>query len=74
MFSRRIAIEGRLKKMGTAKLVIGLILGAGLGTGVGLILAPRAGKDTRNLVKNKSTELVGTIKSRINERQKASVI
>ena len=60
--------------MGTVKLVIGLILGAGLGTGAGLILAPRAGKDTRNLVKNKSTELVGTIKNRMNERLKTPVI
>ncbi len=60
--------------MGTTKIAIGLILGAGLGTAAGLILAPRAGKDTRILVKNKSTELVGIIKSKINERQKASVI
>jgi gas vesicle protein len=74
VFCRRIVIEGRLKKMGTTKIAIGLILGAGLGTAAGLILAPRSGKDTRILVKNKSTELVGTIKNRINERQKASVI
>ena len=56
--------------MGATKLTIGLILGAGFGAAVGLILAPKAGKDTRNLVKNRSTELVGTIKNKINERQK----
>ena len=51
--------------MGVAKLTVGLIIGTAVGATVGTIFAPKAGKDTRNLVKNKSTEVVGTIWSRL---------
>ena len=65
-------IEGRLKEMGVVKLTVGLILGAAVGAAVGTIVAPKTGKETRNLVKNKSTELVGTIRSKL-QRQKSLV-
>ena len=59
--------------MGIVKFTLGLILGVAAGAAVGTIVAPKAGKDTRNLVKDKSTALVGTIRSKIQERQKTLV-
>ena len=66
-------IEGRLKRMGVVKLTVGLVLGVVAGAAVGTIVAPKAGKETRNLVKSKSTELVGTVRSKLHERQKTLV-
>lgn len=59
--------------MWVAKLTVGLILGAVAGATLGTIFAPKAGKDTRNLVKNKSTEVVGSIRSRLHQRQKTLI-
>ena len=56
--------------MWVAKLTVGLVIGTAVGATLGTIFAPKAGKDTRNLVKNKSTEVVGLIRSRPHQRQK----
>ena len=59
--------------MGVAKITVGLILGAAVGAAVGTIFAPKAGKDTRNLVKSKSTEVAGAIWSRLHQREKTLI-
>ena len=65
--------EGKLKEMGVTKLTVGLIIGTVVGATLGTIFAPKAGKDTRNLVKNKPAEVVGTIRGRLHQRQKTLI-
>jgi len=59
--------------MGVAKLTVGLVIGTAVGATLGTIFAPKVGKDTRNLVKNKSTEVVSIIRSRLPQRQKTLI-
>ena len=46
------------------KLVAGVVSGAVLGTAIGLLTAPKSGKDTRQLVRNKAGSLVTSLKQR----------
>jgi len=46
------------------KLVGGVICGAVLGTAIGLLTAPKSGKDTRQLVHNKASSLVTSLNQR----------
>lgn len=48
------------KKIGGTldRLVMGIILGGAIGSVVGLTLAPRKGKETREMIKEKSGELL----------------
>ncbi len=46
------------------KLVAGVVSGAVLGTAIGLLAAPKSGKDTRQLVRDKTGSLVTSLKQR----------
>ena len=46
------------------KLVAGVVSGTLLGAAIGLLVAPKSGKDTRQLVQNKAGSLVTSLKQR----------
>ena len=46
------------------KLVAGVVSGAAVGATIGLLVAPKSGKDTRQLVRNKAGSLVTSLKQR----------
>jgi len=46
------------------KLVAGVVSGAVIGATIGLLAAPKSGKDTRQLVRNKAGSLVTSLKQR----------
>lgn len=54
--------ENNDKKSGAGskldKLIMGVILGGAIGSVLGLTLAPRKGKETREIIKQKSAELI----------------
>jgi gas vesicle protein len=43
---------------------IGLLSGAIIGGAIALLYAPKTGKETRQLIKDKATEVVGTVKEK----------
>jgi len=43
---------------------IGLLAGAVIGGAVALLYAPKTGKETRKLIKDKATEVVDTVKEK----------
>jgi gas vesicle protein len=43
---------------------IGLLTGAVIGGGIALLYAPKTGKDTRQLIKDKATEVVDAVKEK----------
>ena len=53
------------------KLIAGVVSGAVLGTAIGLLAAPKSGKDTRQLVRNKAGSLVTSLKQRRSHESKA---
>ncbi len=48
----------------TGRFVTGLIVGSLMGGTVGLILAPRSGRETRDVVRHKTGHYVGTLRER----------
>lgn len=53
------------KKRGAGALVGGLIAGVVAGAVAALLLAPKAGRETRDLIKEKGGEYIGTLRERI---------
>ncbi len=49
----------------TGRFVTGLILGSLMGGTVGLLLAPRSGRETRDVVRHKTGNYVGTLRERL---------
>lgn len=49
---------------------IGFALGAVIGLAVAFLLAPRSGKETRELVKDKATAIPGTVREITADREK----
>jgi len=49
---------------------IGLILGLAVGAAIGFLLTPRSGKETRELVKDKATNVSETVKNLTANRRK----
>ena len=49
----------------TGRFVSGLIVGSLTGATVGLLLAPRSGRETREVVRHKAGHYVGTLRERI---------
>ena len=48
----------------TGRFVTGLIVGSLMGGTVGLLLAPRSGRETREVVRHKTGHYVGTLRER----------
>jgi gas vesicle protein len=53
-----------------ARFGIGLILGLAVGVALGFLFAPRTGKETRGLIKNKTADVSETVKDLTADRQK----
>jgi gas vesicle protein len=49
---------------------IGLIFGLAVGAALGFLFAPRAGKETREMVKDKAADVSETVKDLTADRQK----
>jgi len=49
---------------------IGLILGLAVGVALGFLFAPRSGKETRELLKDKAADVSETVKSLTADRRK----
>lgn len=49
------------------KLVMGMVLGGAIGSVLGLGLAPKKGKETREIIAKKSTEIFNEIKGGVQE-------
>ena len=49
---------------------IGLILGIALGAAIGFLFAPRSGKETRGMVKDKAADVSATVKDLTANRRK----
>ena len=49
---------------------IGLILGIAVGAALGFLFAPRSGKETRGMVKDKAADVSATVKDLTADRQK----
>ncbi len=48
-----------------SSLVIGLVLGAAVGAAAALLLAPTTGKQSRELVRQRTSKIAGAVKSRL---------
>ncbi len=48
----------------TGRFVTGLLVGSLTGATVGLLLAPRSGRETRDVVRHKTGHYVGTLRER----------
>jgi gas vesicle protein len=53
------------EKRGAGALIGGLIAGIVAGTVTALLLAPKAGRETRDLIKEKGGEYIGTLRERM---------
>lgn len=49
----------------TGRFIKGLVVGALVGTAVGLLVAPQPGKKTRDLVQSKTGSYVGNLRRRL---------
>jgi gas vesicle protein len=52
---------------GAGGLFLGILIGALVGGTVALLFAPRSGKETREMMRNKATETQEMIKNRVND-------
>jgi gas vesicle protein len=59
--------ETVMNKDNASGFVIGLLAGAIIGGAVALLYAPKSGKETRQLIKDKTTEVVDTVKEETSE-------
>ena len=48
-----------------SSMLVGLLVGAAAGTTAALLLAPRTGKQSRELVRQKTGKIVGAVKNRL---------
>ncbi len=51
--------------MGNNKLVMGLVAGAIVGVAAGILLAPKAGKETRQMVRTRASNLIGYLRQKL---------
>ena len=49
---------------------IGLILGIAVGAAIGFLFAPRSGKETRDILKGRASDVSATVKDLTADRQK----
>ena len=54
-----------IMKNKTGRFVTGLIVGSLMGGTVGLLLAPRSGRETRKVVRHKTGRYVGALRERV---------
>jgi len=50
--------------MGNNRLVMGLVAGAIIGAAAGILLAPEAGRETRQMVRTRTSNLIGYIRQK----------
>jgi gas vesicle protein len=63
--------EGKMSNSDSgARFGIGLILGLAVGAVLGFLFAPQTGKETRELVKDKATDISETVKDLTANRRK----
>jgi gas vesicle protein len=63
--------EGKMSdKNSGAGFGIGLILGIAVGAALGFLFAPRSGKETREMVKDKAADVSATVKGLTANRRK----
>lgn len=63
----------KAKKMETAKnLAVGTAIGTALGAAAGILLAPKAGKETREDISKKSKEVADTVLLTVDEKFEAT--
>ena len=55
------------------KLTFGLIIGTLVGAAIGVMAAPKPGKESREMVKEKSIGLVGIIRGKLHKREETLV-
>ena len=56
-----------------SKLLVGLILGAAAGVAIGILIAPNSGKETRENLKQKTSDLKDELEARIEAIDKSSL-
>ncbi len=49
---------------------VGILVGVAVGTIIGFLLAPRSGRETRDIVKNKADDVSATVKDLTADRKK----
>lgn len=54
--------------MGNNKLVMGLVAGAIIGAAAGILLAPKAGKETRQMVRTRAGNFIGYLRQKLLRR------
>lgn len=59
LYNKTMEDENKKKEGTLNKLIMGVILGGAIGSVVGLTFAPRKGKETREIIKQKGAELYG---------------
>ena len=57
----------KLRSMKSGKMLLGLISGAAAGAALGLLFAPKKGKDTRKAISDSSNEAIEGTKGKFNE-------
>ena len=53
-----------MKSTISGRLIIGLVLGSVAGAAVGLLVAPKTGKEAREIVRHKTGDYAGTLRER----------
>jgi gas vesicle protein len=61
--------ENELHKKNTASAIKGTLVGITAGVAVGVLFAPRSGKETRELISNTTSEMIDNLQNEFTERK-----
>jgi len=73
MFNRKKKAENDKKKSkenNVDKIIMGVIIGGAIGSVLGVSMAPKKGKETREIITNKAKEAINNVK----KKEKKSII